>query len=47
MLGFHSVEKTERSRTTSFEPHLLHGGGSAEARTSSSNCSSQDWQRYA
>jgi hypothetical protein len=26
---------------------LLQGGGSAEARTSSSNRSSQDWQRYA
>jgi hypothetical protein len=47
LLGFHSVEKTERTRTTSLEPHLLQGGGSAEARTSSSNRSSQDWQRYA
>jgi hypothetical protein len=47
LLGFHSVEKTEKSRTTSLEPHVLQGGGSAEARISSSNRSSHAWQRYA
>ena len=45
LLGFHLVEKPDRSRVVSGDPHLGHGGESAELCMSSSYRSSHCSQR--